>query len=51
MREDLTSRLEDLVDQAIALEGGERQDFGDQKQHEADQSNRFHGKNGLTSHI
>ena len=51
MREDLASRLQDLVDQAITLKRGERQDFGDQKQHEADQSNRFHGKNGLTSPI
>ena len=46
MREDLTSRLEDLVDQAIALERGERQDLGDQEQYEADQGGGFHGKNG-----
>ena len=46
MREDLASGLQNLVDQAIALKRGERQDLGDQKQHEADQSNRFHDKNG-----
>lgn len=42
MREDLTSRLEDLVDQAVALERGERQDFGGQEQDETDKSSGFH---------
>ena len=44
VREDLASRLEDLVDQAVALERGERQDFRDQEQHEADQDSSFHDK-------
>ena len=42
VREDLTSRLEDLINEAIALEGRERQDLGEQEQHEADQGSGFH---------
>ena len=44
VREDLASRLEDLVDQAVTLQGSERQDLGGQEKDQADQGSGFHDK-------
>ena len=38
----MTSRLEDLVDNAVTLPRGERKDFGGQEKDEADKSSGFH---------
>lgn len=42
--EDFTSRLEDLVDQAVTLQRSKRQDFGGQEKDQADKGSGFHDK-------
>ena len=43
VREDLASRLKDLINEAIALKRRERQDLGKQEKCETDESSGFHG--------
>ena len=43
MREDFASRLEDLVDQAVTLQRGKRQDFRGQEKDQANQGSGFDG--------
>jgi len=42
--EHLTSGLQDLLDDAVALEGREGQNLGDDEEDETDKSGGFHGK-------
>ena len=44
MGEDLAGRLQDLVNQTVTLERGERQDFGGQEEDQADKGSGFHDK-------